>query len=304
MEVPVLDGPEQAENLAPATQLPIGIHARILEQLPGIVYIFDIKINKIIYLNKDVEDVWGYSNEEMLSMENPASQFLDEEGLKVFIPHLMKALSLEIGASHNFVVHIPHKSGEFRWYKHTLSPLEKIATGECISLLGYSEDVTERHLLEEKIATQTVWISQAQKLSGLGSFTSIVNDPILTVSPSFCEIIGFPITEKVDSASVLDLIHPDDIESAKEILQKFYDNQFDIDYKYRIITSNNETRYMEGKMAPRFNDNGVLIGSHGYLQDVTQNTIETYRAKRAETFLLESQSIALIGRKNALFHRH
>jgi PAS domain S-box-containing protein len=152
--------------------------------------IYIIQDGKIRYTNPKLQEVTGYSEDELVGMDSLA--LVLPEYRNIARENAVKMLKGERSAPYEF--RAANKAGEARWILSTIAPIYH--QGKQAALGNYM-DITERKLMEQQIKQQMEELQEAyQKLKELDklkdSFLSTVSHELrtpLTSIKSFSEIL-------------------------------------------------------------------------------------------------------------------
>lgn len=159
--------------------------------------------------------------------------------------------------------------------------------GEVFAIAYISDDTKQKNLWNQ-LKEKTTELEDAQELAHVGSLIVDLTKSKVTWSDELFRIFGLPIEEQpFEYGKYKHLVHPDDREKLKALHQKIIDEKTGINLGYRIITPQNEVKYLEGKRDVKFDSEGNAVKIVGSIQDVTElvierNLREEERAKRAK----------------------
>ncbi len=147
---------------------------------------------RLTYISPSVERLRGYTPEEAIGqsiseMFTPESAELVIEGLSLFIK------DTEI-PTQNWELEQPCKNGSTVWTDTRVSPI-KDASGNLISILGITRDITEQRKLREALEIKNVAIEYAAN----GFLITDIDGTIEYVNPAFTEITGYTKEEVIGS---------------------------------------------------------------------------------------------------------
>jgi PAS domain S-box-containing protein len=110
------------------------------------------------------------------------------------------------------------------------------------------------------------------------------NGKPIFVSPSVEHITGYSNESILNGENdFLDLVHPEDLETAKQNLQKQSDEQFISNIIIRILDTNKTVKYLSVSSKPVYNQDNEFIGTHTSCNDITE-------LKQAEQSIKESEN--------------
>ena len=155
-----------------------------------------------------------------------------------------------------------------------------------------SEDVTQRKGLEQALIQSERYLSEAQRLSHTGSWTSswVATPPITThYSDEAFRLFGFdPKRGKPPQLEeTMHLIHPDDRARVVEELGEVIRDRAEYSQDYRIVLSDGSIRHLQSIGHPVIGPEGQLLEYFGTVMDVTER-------KRAERRLIVQTRITQI----------
>ncbi len=130
-------------------------------------------------------------------------------------------------------------------------------------------------------------------------------EKMIYVSPAFEKIWGYSSKELYNNPKLFtDSIHPEDKLFVLNLFEtKYFQEKTLFDYEYRIIKENNETRWINAKSLPVFDNNGKVIKRVGIIKDITEMklTEEALRISEERNRLLTDVTIeGILIHKNAV----
>ncbi len=154
--------PERARReLADAQHL----FLRIGQMMPVCVYVHDMARAKNVYINRRLQDMLGYPQEQADAMGDfPLPQLLYPEDVARLPELIAQSLSGKDGEVMEFESRARGADGEERWLRNLSTVFSRNENGVPVELLGWIEDVTERKRLEDELR-------QAQKMEILGQLS-------------------------------------------------------------------------------------------------------------------------------------
>ncbi|UOG74601.1 PAS domain S-box protein [Hymenobacter tibetensis] len=126
--------------------------ARINDTIPVIVLLFDVQKRQIVYINRQVERVMGYTEQQVLELGSDViPALLDADGQQQLanLPQQIATLTDEQTINYEFWVR--HQNGSWRWLHIQGTAFLRDANGTITQLIGSAEDMTERKGAEESL---------------------------------------------------------------------------------------------------------------------------------------------------------
>jgi PAS domain S-box-containing protein len=154
--------------------------------------------------------------------------------------------------------------------------------GNPSKLSGIVQDITERKLVEEKIALQVAQMDLAQKIAKIGYWSFDIATGIPVWSNMMFVVLGRDPSKGVPGfAQHSDFIHPDDWQSFEQGVQGAV-NGTPYDLILRVIFPDESIHYVATQGYPQFTAGGTITSLFGISQDITDR-------KKAEEALLDAK---------------
>ncbi len=236
------------------------------------------------YVSPSVEKILGYSPEEHYKDPMFGNKLVHPDDLNTLNAYINK------GGIYNepVVLRFIKKNGDIVWIEQVNKKIldEK---GEPVKLIGIGRDITSRKIYEKELVIKERFLSTL--LSNIPGIVYICkNDEQWTMkylSGEIEKILGYKAQDILynKKISYAEIIHPDDRKYVLESVNNAIKNKEFFEIEYRIITKNNEEKWVSEKGKGVF-ENENLLYIQGYIYDIThyKNLI-----KEKEFYLKELQ---------------
>src|SRR5881409_1170404 len=166
----------------------------------------------------------------------------------------------------------------------SLLSLQSWTTVLTITAMALSAGMAERGRAEEALRESETRINLAANAANLGLwFWNIQNDE-LWVTEQWRRLFGFAESEPVSFDRVLQVVHPEDRERTKQLVQQMFEGGGgEYENEYRITRPDGSTRWMAGHGSVELDEHGKPAFARGVSRDITLR-------KHAEEELLESEA--------------
>jgi PAS domain S-box-containing protein len=133
----------------------------IINNLPGLFYIIDVKTQRILHINEQWSDITGLTSEQIMSM-NFIDFFDGKENKKICNNMLKEALGIGYASMENYI-----RSGEGTEFPYLFSGVVVEMDGKTC-LLGSGIDIHDRKVAERETKNLQKRIEQTQRMDSLG----------------------------------------------------------------------------------------------------------------------------------------
>jgi len=215
--------------------------------------------------NAAAEQIFGFRRDEV--MHQPMFDRLIPEDERAHIDAIAQALVEQNGGQRS-TNHNLTRDGQRIWCEWFNTPLVT-AKGEFIGVASLVMDISEQIEAEAAVRTSEAKYRALVEQSLAGVYM-ISGDTFLYVNPMFAEIFGYEPEELLESVSLSDLVHPEDLPQVKENLRQRYDQELSsANYTFRGLRKDGEAIIVEVYgSGVELDGQRVVLGT---LLDVTEN---------------------------------
>ncbi|MBC8988052.1 response regulator [Pedobacter sp. N36a] len=239
----------------------------------------------IIDCNDTAIDMLDFSNKSEVLASHPASfspKYQSDGRLSAEKSLEMDNLAYKNGY-HQFEWLHKRTSGQTFTVLVTLKPVK--INSETV-LLAVWHDITEQKHRTELIKLNQTLLSDTQELTHSGSWEADLVTGKNYWSDEAFRIFGLiPEKEGPNTSSFGRMIHPDDKEAYKRVVQDTIDDRVISEFNLRIILSDGQIRYIHAIGKPFINESGKVTKLHGAIMDITAQ-------KNAENELILAKEFA------------
>ena len=267
--------------------------------------IFDLSVdgiciatdNTIILCNNRFVKMLGYNSQEEILGLHPAqlSPEIQPDGQLSkdkadFIMKNAEGVPIEW-------VHLK-KSGKAIWCEVIL---QRVLHNCKLSIFGTIRDISEKkdlmqqldRSLQEKLELSAQNLDKAQELAKIGSWQLDIKQNLLRWSNETYNI--FDIDKQKHPIATLDdffsAIHTDDVKAVEEAYQNHLINKKPYIIEHRIMTNQNNLKYVEERCETEFSNNGIPLISNGTIQDITRRKTLENKLKEKMDQLSQSKDL-------------
>jgi len=268
------------------------LNQKITDTSPGIIYVFDLVEKREIYSNKKLEQLFGFSQEEIQQMGTPAfSQIIHPDDLLSLNTYLSDFSTAGDGEVRSKEYRMKDKKNNYHWLRTYDTVFKRNEKGNPIEMIGIALDVNE----EKEIATQLRYreeqLLEAQELAEIGSYEwdIIANSSKLT--PQLVKILEYEGGQ--DLAKFISHVHIEDQKRVEDALQKAFTETGIYDCEFRYQNKGLEKiLWSRGKVMYR---NGIAAKMNGTIMDVTERHRIFEKLQRSEELYKQAEALTHIG---------
>lgn len=192
---------------------------RITDTVPQILFLFDLVEGRVIYLNRKISEILGYTPEEVCH-PNWLVEHLhpDDSGLLEGVENRFTNLADDQVLTSEY--RLRHRNGEWRWVCNREVVFSRDASGRPRQILGSVQDISDRIRLEAERKQVELALQESQhryqlavQAGRMGVWDWDITSNQIYVDPNLKALLGYDATEIADTFEALQqLVHPDDLE--------------------------------------------------------------------------------------------
>jgi PAS domain S-box-containing protein len=191
--------------------------------------------------------------------------------------------------------------GEYRWMLNRNVALVDDQKN-VLRWFGSSIDIDDQKRAEAALRQKTdelrrseFYLAEGQRLAHVGSWSFTADGMREYWSAEWFDILGWDPARGVPPIpEYLKIVHPDDRERVRSVIERMIEKGEGCDEKYRILHPQRGVRWIRGVGMPLF-ENGVLTRFAGTSIDITEEETLMQELRRSREYLAEAQSLSHTG---------
>jgi signal transduction histidine kinase/CheY-like chemotaxis protein len=256
----------------------------LLTQLPGDFVVLDLEF-RYVYVNpKAVRDpeirkwIIGKTDLEYCEYRNVPVEIANKRR-QMLLDATKEKKGIEIEEQ------LIDNEGNVRFYIRRINPYFD-ESGNFTHLLGYGIEITDQKEMRKALEENQKLLYDTERLTKVGGYEFDFIKNKIKWSPGLYLIWKRPLELGPPTFDeFLEYVHPDDLVTIKNNMNKIIEDKMPYDLSYRIICHDGEEKIVQTNSQLRFDGSGKLIGLFGSLIDITES-------KNAEKELIAAKQIA------------
>lgn len=265
--------------------------------LPLIVFVFDSTAQRVVFFNRSLADVLGFSDDDFHERVRKGMETLLHPEDFARVPEMRRRIaSLAEGAVVTYEIRARHRDGAWRWIRSRSTPLRLHPDGTLWQFIGTVEDITEQVHAEERRLERERELARAQELAKIGSWTWHFGSGTLSWSTEYYRIVGLdPGIVSPSEAALESIIPVDDWQRLREAHRAALAGGPPVDVQYRITRPDGATRHVHALAELLSGPDGQPTSIVGTMQDVTDDVERAEERARLEAQLHHTQKMESLG---------
>ncbi len=253
----------------------------VLEVVPSVVYVRDLRDRSLVFVNRHVAEVIGYTPDEVIGLRGDFIPKLVHPDDVVGLADYERELAmLADDAIVRREYRLRHRDGRWRWFLCYETVFRRDSNGQPLQVIGTASDITERKQAEDlRNESERQLRSIADHLPGSALFR-FAKEPdgerhFLSLSGGIREINGVLVEDVLrDARNIVDLVPTEYREQLLRVVDRSERELVDLDLELPMHRPDGKLRWLHLRSRPYRETSGRIVWD-GVVTDIT-------RAKRRE----------------------
>ncbi|WNZ27146.1 PAS domain S-box protein [Leptolyngbya sp. NK1-12] len=165
---------------------------QIAETVPGILFVYDLREQRVVYANHQVTDLLGYTPEQLKALEADVVSLLTHpDDLADLRAYLDSFNSAPEGAIRAIEYRSRDRHGEWRWLYTQSLVFNRTSDGKPRQILGVAIDISARKRTEDALAASEAKLKSFMDANVIGILFGDVHGSIREANDELLRIVGY-----------------------------------------------------------------------------------------------------------------
>ena len=255
---------------------------QIAETTPDILYVYDVRLRRHVYINRRVHDLLGFAPQELAGFGGDLTARLSHpDDLPLIEAHFRRLENLGDSEIASVEYRMLHADGTYRWLSCRGTVFARGDDGRVSHVIGQARDITDQRRTVEALCASDyrlrAMLDNVPALiwkAGTDGRCTDFNKPWLDFTGR--------TSEQEQGDGWCDGVHPDDLPRCLETYMSHFNRRDSFRMEYRLRRADGEYRWVDDAGTPCFAPDGEFLGYIGSAVDITER-------RRAEQALRESE---------------
>lgn len=263
---------------------------KVVETIPGAVYVFDTDAYSGIYANKKLPEVIGYTQDDLNALGEASVPALvhpeDQAGLQEQMKRVKTTNNDDV---HILKYRIRTTDGSYKWLANYESVFKRNDDGSVSQIIGITLDIDKEQKALSNLRNREQQLTEAQEIALLGDFYWDFAGERAYASSKTLELL------EVDGKSVEDFlkkVHPQDRQIVQTAIEQAKESgTFNCEYR---IVGQRGIKNIWGRGVVEYRD-GRPAGMSGTVMDITEHNQLLQKLAEADRRHKQAEALAHIG---------
>lgn len=265
---------------------------KITDTSPGMIYVFDLIEKKEVYSNKKLEELFGYSTNDMKEMGNSIiSQIIHPEDIGQLTEYIDGFSTAKDGEMRSTEYRLKDQTDKYRWIRTYETVFKRDDKGTPIQIIGIALDINNEKETAQELQNREEQLLEAQELAEIGSFEWDILSDRSRMTPELKKILEFDSGQGFEK--FMDHVDVNDRSRVSDALRVAFQETGSYDCEYKFHTKSKEKiLWSRGKV---FFKDGKAARMNGTVMDMTARHRIIERLQRSEALYKQAEALTGIG---------
>lgn len=272
---------------------------KINRLIPNSVYIFDVADGQMVWFNHRVQELYGYTVEELQALGAKYHQeTMHPDDVPALQAAILKSRHMQDGEVLSLEYRFKDRTGRYHWIKDQITPFGRDSSGQVEYVLGIATDVDDRKAYEETLKKTIDKLNLCLSAARMGTWEWEVESNLLHWDPRMYGIHGLPVDPKLSPVGEMQkIMFEEDFPEVNRRVLLAAETRGDFYVTYRVCFPNKEVHHI--KVYGRFLSNRDDKRMYGVAWDSTEEILTERQIQETRAKMISATKMAALGEMSA-----
>jgi PAS domain S-box-containing protein len=244
---------------------------KINDFFPALIYVYDPGNRKLRYVNRQLQDILGFSYEELSTADDGLMNLIFTEDIEAVKSELEKFHSIKDDEALTYGCRLNHKQGSWRYFRTVGTVLRRDDAGKAASLLFIAQDITDQLRSAEESAAMRELFNETEDLLQFGSWSFDEKTGKGEWTKGIYKIFEYDVDEvkTIDREMYMRHLTPEDAAQLAALAEKARKDKESFEMEYVITTRSGKQKVVSTKARVITDKDGQISRIAGITRDLT-----------------------------------
>ncbi|HQD08207.1 MAG TPA: PAS domain-containing protein [Flavihumibacter sp.] len=269
----------------------------IADLFPDLVYVYEVKDKKLRYINRRIQELLGFDQEEVSGWEDKLNRLVFKDDLPLVEEELNKYSLLQDENSHSYNCRLNSKAGEFRYFKTTGTVLRRDAEGRPESMLFMAQDISVQVKMEQEKLALLAMLAENERMLHSGVWNMDLVNNTMDWSDGMYAMMGYNREEQadIDADWFWEQVYTADISQLKATIAQSIETGETFETVYSLTRKDGSRLFVETIGKATLNAAGKVVKISATSRDISDQYLQNLEYQANKQLLAQTEQMLNYG---------
>lgn len=269
----------------------------IADLFPDLVYVYEVKDKKLRYINRRIQELLGFDQEEVSGWEDKLNRLVFKDDLPLVEEELNKYSQLQDENSHSYNCRLNSKAGEFRYFKTTGTVLRRDAEGRPESMLFMAQDISVQVKMEQEKLALLAMLAENERMLHSGVWNMDLVNNTMDWSDGMYAMMGYSREEQadIDADWFWEQVYTADISQLKATIAQSIETGETFETVYSLTRKDGSRLFVETIGKATLNAAGKVVKISATSRDISDQYLQNLEYQANKQLLAQTEQMLNYG---------
>nr|HPZ89552.1 PAS domain-containing protein [Flavihumibacter sp.] len=269
----------------------------IADLFPDLVYVYEVKDKKLRYINRRIQELLGFDQEEVSGWEDKLNRLVFKDDLPLVEEELNKYSQLQDENSHSYNCRLNSKAGEFRYFKTTGTVLRRDAEGRPESMLFMAQDISVQVKMEQEKLALLAMLAENERMLHSGVWNMDLVNNTMDWSDGMYAMMGYNREEQadIDADWFWEQVYTADISQLKATIAQSIETGETFETVYSLTRKDGSRLFVETIGKATLNAAGKVVKISATSRDISDQYLQNLEYQANKQLLAQTEQMLNYG---------